>query len=146
MGDLHFPEADPDTLIGYAGSLIRSLRQTRMRILQLKRESAVWEKRISLADKKGKIDLGSQARIMGQNIMGDLRQLAEEERELVTELSSIKKHFIVNKNPGGSLDADRLLSELEIISEKEDKTEEAFKNLEAEEELDKLKKKLETNE
>jgi hypothetical protein len=128
----------------YVTALLATIKQTRTKRQELEKEVALWKKRVALAEEKNEPKLSAEAAVILDQKKYDLSHLAAEEKELLKELGSAKSQLVIIQNrPELSINPDQLLAELEMAAGKEDETTEHFKEFEAEQALDALKKKIE---
>lgn len=128
----------------YVTALLATIKQTRTKRHELEKEVALWKKRVALAEEENEPKLSAEAAVILDQKKHDLSHLAAEEEELLKELRSAKSQLVLIQNrPELSINPDQLLAELEMVAGKEDETTTHFKEFEAEQALEALKKKIE---
>jgi hypothetical protein len=130
----------------YVTALLATIKQTRTKRHELEKKVALWKKRVALAEEKNEPKLSADASVILDQKKHDLSHLIAEEKELVKELRSAKSQLVLlQSRPELSINPDQLLAELEMVADKEDETTSHFKDFEAEQALEALKKKIEEN-
>ncbi|MBN1523660.1 MAG: hypothetical protein JW904_04185 [Spirochaetales bacterium] len=137
---------DPLAAKEYVLAFITTLKQTQNARAENEKELLIWLDRVKLAESSNELDLASRARDKVAEIELKITTLKTEEAELgfkvgflKDELSRLKSKF------QATVDVDLLLAQFEMLVGKPDTTAKAFKDHEAEQELEELKKKLQNN-
>ncbi|MFO8064454.1 MAG: PspA/IM30 family protein [Spirochaetota bacterium] len=122
---------------------IVTLKKTREKRDELKQEFERWEKRHRLAEEKGEEQLASEAMTRARQAVEEHERLGSEERELEVVVETMRKQLrSLEGRPRRSVDAEGLLSQLEGVVGTDNQTKESIGALEAEAELERLKKRL----
>lgn len=115
----------------------------RIKIKDQENEIALWKQRTSLALRKGRPDLQTQAEVKSTEAMAYLDTLRGEESGYIRELSDLKQEFKQAKiQENLSFDYTQILTELELLMEEPDETARKLRILEADLALEELKKKM----
>ncbi len=123
--------------------VLRSLAETRAQRVRLENDLELWRNRVSLAARNDRADLEAEARTRVDDFELRLGSLRAEEAELVRGVDRMKRQLSDMENqPRLSVDADRLLAELELLGGERDELEEKFREEEAEALLDQLKRDM----
>lgn len=118
-------------------------RDARRRREQLEGELATWSKRATLAAEKDRPDLKDAALAKCLEIQHQLDALDIEQSQFDAEVASMRKELrALTIAAERTIDAEALLARLEAVGARPDPTSDAFRNLSAETELERLKKKL----
>jgi hypothetical protein len=134
---------DPVAAQEYVVSFITALKTTQKQRQGLEEEKKLWQERVALAQAKQQAELAAQAQNRVTEIQAKITGLEAEERELERKVVILKTELQkMAGKPAMSVDADRLLADLEMIVGEPDKTREAFKEEETNAELQKLKDRL----
>jgi phage shock protein A len=120
-----------------------TLKRYTLDIRKLEEEKEKWENRITLASKQNRPDLESEAVIRRDEIANKIEGLKLEQDQIVTELGALKRRLeTLRTSPEPSVDADLLLEQLNMVVGERDKLDEQFKEQEAENALEQLKRKI----
>ena len=98
---------------------------------------------MTLAKEKGRADLADKAQEKVREIEADLAPLLVEERDLRRTIDLLKENLkSVRSEFDWSVDTDQLKANLEVLGGEPDKTADGLRDVEAELELQELKKKM----
>lgn len=127
----------------YVIALLTTIKETGTKRKQLEKEVELWRSRVHLAREHSRQDLELQAAEKAEEKQSELDGLIAEENEYIQELRTAKVQLEAIKNqPSLSINPDLLLAELEMVVGEPDTASEKFKEFEAEQALDELKKQL----
>ena len=127
----------------YLVSFIATLKQTVNERRRLQERLDLWRRRVKLAAEKGEPELAAQAEERVSQTAEQLKVILGEETELRREIQRAKEETAREEHESQSgVDTELLLAELEMAAGKPDETARAFAELEAQQELEKLKRKL----
>jgi hypothetical protein len=129
----------------YVVALITTIKNTRTKRKKLENEIETWKNRVKLARENGRSDLEAQAVQRVGEKEQELDAIKTEEREFIRELHSAKAQLkTIQNQPSLSINPDLLLAELEMVVGEHDETGEKFREFEAEQALNDLKKQLDS--
>jgi phage shock protein A len=135
---------DPGTAQEYVISFITALKTTQKQKKSLLEERNLWQERVVLAQSKEQTELALKAQNRVSEIQAKITTLETEEKDLEQKVAILKTELQkLAQRTNLSVDVDGLLAQLEMLVGEPDKTKEAFKEEEAQAELERLKKKLE---
>lgn len=122
---------------------IVTLKKTRSKRAELRAEFERWEQRHTRALETGDGELTQQALARAREAVVEHERLGAEERELEVVVENLRSQLReLSGRPRRSVDADALLARLEGVVGTDAATTESIRALDAEAELEKLKKKL----
>ncbi|MBN1412002.1 MAG: hypothetical protein JW969_14230 [Spirochaetales bacterium] len=134
---------DMESAKEYVLAYMTTLKQTQRKITEIEAEAKIWEDRVTLAEQNGKFELKTQAEIRRDEILAKEKKLKAEESDLAYKVKTMLENLKKLKNEFAfSVDADRLLAELEMIVGEKDELADKFKEEETLSELEKLKRKM----
>ncbi|MBN1798642.1 MAG: hypothetical protein JW822_08685 [Spirochaetales bacterium] len=134
---------EPEAAREYVLSFITTLKTTQRQKQTLMDEKKLWQERVLLARNKQESELELKALERLSEIQTKIATLEAEEKELKPKVAVLKEQLLkLVRAPQMSVDAEALLAQLQMIVGEPDKTAEAFKQEEADIELQNLKKKL----
>jgi len=134
---------EPEAAKEYVLSFITTLKTTQRQKQTLTEEKKLWQERVLLARNKQESELELKALERLSEIQTKIATLEAEEKELAPKVAVLKEQLLkLVRAPQMSVDAEGLLAQLQMIVGEPDKTAEAFKQEEADIELQNLKKKL----
>jgi len=134
---------EPEAAKEYVLSFVATLKTTQKQKQTLTEEKKLWQERVLLARNKQESELELKALERVSEIQSKIATLEAEEKELAPKVAVLKEQLLkLVRAPQMSLDAENLLAQLQMIVGEPDKTAEAFKQEEADIELQNLKKKL----
>jgi hypothetical protein len=126
---------------------ITTLKKTRSKREELRQEFEKWEKRHTLASERGESELAAEALSRAKSAVEEHERLGAEERELEVVVEHLQGQLrALSGRPRRTVDADALLASLEGVVGTDNQTKETIRDLDAEAELEKLKKKLSSEE
>ena len=135
---------DPASAKEYVLAAISTLKQTSDKRAQLENELELWQKRISLAKEHGRSDLQTQAETREFETKQQLEKIKLEEAELKGGVVRLKSQLkLILNQPDLAYDADHLAAELEMLTEEKDDLADKFREEEAEDALQRLKREME---
>ena len=134
---------DPVSAKEYVAAVLSTLKQTKIKRIELQKELEKWKSRVKLAGDQGRTDLQAEAVLKAEQIQEDLRKIMYEELELKKELDIVKGQLLhIQNQPEITIDADLLLAQLEMVVGERDELADKFKEAEADLELKRLKKEM----
>ncbi len=134
---------DPVSAGEYVAAVLSTLKETKVKRIELQNELAKWKSRVKLAGDRGRTDLWTEAALKTEQVQEDLQKIMYEERELRKELDIVKRQLqYVRNRPEITIDADLLLTQLEMVTGEQDELADKFKEAEADLELKRLKKEM----
>jgi hypothetical protein len=134
---------DKQTATEYVLAFITTLKETEQARFQAEQEKALWQGRVGLARSKNEDLLATQAEMKVNEIDGKLTQLKAEEAELRRKVDFMKDELQrLRAKPELSLDPEALLAQLEAVTGPPDTVSTKIKEINADLELEKLKKKM----
>ena len=143
MDDFDLTGLDAKSAKDFLVSVITTLSNTKAKRLELEKEMELWTSRIHLSIEKGRSDLQAEAEVRVRDLKFELEDIKAEEavysagvRRMKTQLQTIEAM------PQLSVDAERLLVELDLLGGERDELADAFKEEEANQELQKLKEQI----
>lgn len=127
----------------YIFAILVTIKKTENKLAEVEHEKAKWVGRVKLAKQKGDFGLALQAEQRAEDAGNRLAGLRSEILGLRRELDVVKTQIPALKaRELQTVDAERLAVELEMLAGKPDKLENHMSDLEAEQELKRLKEKL----
>lgn len=136
-------EMDMRSARQYLIAITANLKQIKEKKNKLKGELETWNSRIELARQNNRSDLEATAVQKTEDIKYRLQTLSSEEAELVREASRMKARIgLLKTEIDTSVNADMLLSELEMLIGEQDTLSKQFEEEEAEATLKKLKEEM----
>ena len=134
---------DPVSAKEYIAAVLSTLKQTKIKRIELQKELEKWKSRVILAGDQGRTDLQAEAALKAEQIQDDLQKIMYEELELKKELDIVKSQLLhIQNQPEITVDADLLLAQLEMVVGERDELADKFKEAEADLELKQLKKEM----
>jgi hypothetical protein len=134
---------EPEAAKEYVLSFITTLKTTQRQKQALMQEKKLWQERVLLARNKQESELELKALKRLSEVQTKISTLEAEEKELEPKVAVLKEQLLkLVHTPQMSVDAEGLLAQLQMLVGEPDKTAEAFKQQEADIELENLKKKL----
>jgi len=142
--DISLSGLDPGSAREFVLQHIIALKSLQKERLSVVAELELWSGRATLAAQKGREDLKDQALLKCREISEKEAALAEEERKLAIDVSEMKRQLEVMKHQQvPTVDADLLLAQLEQVVGETDMTRMRFREVEADQALEELKRKKE---
>lgn len=140
--DLH--GLDPATAREVVAGYLRSAQEVRRQLQSAREREALWRKRAALARQAGNVDLTQRAETRLQEARAAQEKLTGEEFELSVVIDRLKAQLKrLQAAPALSgIDAGALLADLQSISGEPDPTADELKDLQTEQELRALKRRL----
>lgn len=127
----------------YVVAVLATLKQTVAKRIELTTELEKWQERVRLAGEHGREDLAGEAVAKAEQVKEDILRIQLEEKELKKELDIVKGQLEwIKRQPQLSIDADFLLAQLQMVVGEQDELADKFKDAEAENELERLKKEM----
>jgi len=131
----------------YLIAITANLKQVKEKQSKLRGELETWTGRITLARENNRSDLEATAVQRKEDITYQLQTLSAEEAELVREAARMKSRLgLLRTATDKTVNADLLLSELEMLVGEPDTLSKQFEEEEAEATLKKLKEDMGLNE
>lgn len=122
---------------------IVTLKKTRAQLREAKEEFTRWEERHRLATERGESELAERALDRARHAVEDHERLGGEERELEVVVETLRKQLrLLEAAPRRTVDAQGLLSQIERVVGTDYEAKDAAQELDAEAELERLKKQL----
>jgi hypothetical protein len=147
MDDFDITGLDAKAAREYVLAVVTTLRQTSAKRQELERDRALWSGRAKLAAEKGRSDLQAEAEVRLRDVEFQLNDIRAEEDVLTAGVRRLKSQLkVIEATPQLSVDADQLLTELEILGGERDELAEKLKEEEANAALEDLKKRMEDEE
>ena len=144
MDDFDLTGLDAKSAREYVVSIITTLTKTTAKRTELEKELELWSGRVRLAAEKGRSDLQAEAEVRVRDIEFQLSDIRAEEDVFSAGVRRLKAQLrALEAEPQLSVDSERLLAELELLGGERDELAEAFKEEEANLELEKLKERME---
>jgi hypothetical protein len=142
MLDTDLEGLGPQEAAEYVLAFITTLKKTEKDLALQEEEVALWTRRAALAREKGETALADQAQTRLNETLAKQSQLEGEVRELRASVSVLKQKLVKLRAMGTRLvDADLLLAQLQMLVGEKDALNDAFKNEEAAQRLEELKKR-----
>jgi len=133
----------PEAAKEYVLAFIKSLKETQRQMGKCREELSLWEERVKTARAAGRPDLVRAAEEKVRNLREQIILLNDEEEELRLKVNRLRENLkILQHGVQRTIDAESLLAQMEMLVGEVDTTEEKFRDQEAQQELEKLKKKL----
>lgn len=128
----------------YLLDIMTGLKQVEKQRIQYENDLEVWVKRVELATSRGEIELAAKAGEKVDEIKTIIQTLKKEENNYKNEALKAQADAPVLENTmNESVNTDLLIEEMKILTGGEpDTTAEAMKEFEADEALEKLKRKM----
>jgi len=127
----------------YVLSFITTLKGIESELKNLDRELEVWNRRARLAEENQEAHLVLIARKKISELQAKSSQLALEQKSLRLKVSVLKEKLkIIRNQPVATVDTDELLEKMKMLVGEEDKTLEVIEDLEAQQALEELKRRL----
>lgn len=128
----------------YVFSFITTLKGIENELNNLNRELELWHGRARLAEENQEAQLLPIARKKVSELQAKSTQLELEQKSLKLKVSVLKEKLkIIRNQPATSINADELLEKMKMLVGEEDKTLKVIEDLEAQQALEELKKRLE---
>ncbi len=142
MSDTNFTGMDPKSAREYLYNYLVSLKREERAMEELSRELEKWKSRVELAVSKGDEELAGKARERVVEIEERLSRMKADTEEMRLKASVMKDNLrMLYHNTEPSVDAEKLLAEMELIVGKKDSLSDEIKKMEADDILKKLKEK-----
>ncbi|MFP4375273.1 MAG: hypothetical protein ACLFPO_13150 [Spirochaetaceae bacterium] len=126
---------------------IVTLKKTRSKRRELYAEFERWERRHNLAAERGEDELAAAALSRAREAVEEYERLGGEERELEVVVETLQSQLrSLEGRPRRSVDAEALLSALEGVVGPHNRAAESIEQLDVEAELERLKKRLSSEE
>lgn len=143
IDDLNLSSMTPAEAREYVLAFVTTLRQTVRERARLSEQLELWRKRLVLARGKGDAELVDAADARVTEVAEQLRMIGDDERELEIKVERLKNELRHVESSGSRLvDAESLLEQLQSVVGEPDTTSEKIRDLEAQTELDELKRKV----
>ncbi len=127
----------------YVLSFITTLKGIEGELKSLDRELELWRGRGRLAEENHEAQLLLIAGKKISELQAKSSQLELEQKSLRLKVSVLKEKLkIIRNQPATAVDTDELLQKMKMLAGEEDKTLEVIEDLEAEQALEELKKRL----
>lgn len=134
---------DPASAKEYVLAAISTLKQTTEKRLELEREIEIWSKRVALAKEHSRSDLQAQAETRVFEVRQNLDRIRNEEAGLNGGVIRLKSQLkMILNQPELEYDADQLSAELELLAGEHDELAEKFREEEALDALERLKREM----
>lgn len=127
----------------YVLSFITTLKNIEGELKNLDRELELWRSRGRLAEENHEAQLLLIAGKKVSELQAKSSQLELEQKSLRLKVSVLKEKLkIIRNQPAAAVDTDELLQKMKMLAGEEDKTLEVIEDLEAQQALEELKKRL----
>ena len=127
----------------YVLSFITTLNGIDGELKNLDRELEVWRGRARLAEENQEAELVLIARKKISELQAKSSQLEPEQKSLRLKVSVLKEKLkSISNQPAAAVNTDELLQKMKMLVGEEDKTLEKIEDLEAQQALDELKRRL----
>lgn len=127
----------------YVLSFITTLKSIEGELKSLDRELELWRGRARLAEKNQEAHLVLVARKKISELQAKSSQLEPEQKSLRLKVSVLKEKLkSISNQPAAAVNTDELLQKMKMLVGEEDKTFEVIEDLEAQQALEELKKRL----
>ena len=127
----------------YVLSFITTLKGIEGELKNLDRELEVWRGRARLAEENQEAELVLIARKKISELQAKSSQLEPEQKSLRLKVSVLKEKLkSISNQPAAAVNTDELLQKMKMLVGEEDKTLEKIEDLEAQQALDELKRRL----
>lgn len=127
----------------YVLSFITTLKGIEGELNNLNRELELWRRRARLAEENQEAQLVLIAGKRINELQAKNSQLELEQKSLSLKVSVLKEKLkIIRNQPATAVDTDELLQKMKTLVGEEDKTLEVIEDLEAQQALEELKKRL----
>jgi len=142
MLDTDLDGLNPQEAAEYVLSFITTLKKTEKDLALAGDDVTLWAGRVSLAREKGETALADQAQTRLNEAQVKKTRLGTEAGELRAKVSVLKEKLVKIRMLGTrSVDTDLLLAQLQMLAGEKDVLKEKFKEQEAAQKLDELKRK-----
>lgn len=127
----------------YVAQFVKSLHLARKQRAEQEAEFEKWKTRTKLAADRGEEDLARAALQRAEEVQSALNAVRREERELEFKVTELKRRLgNLQQSPELSVNAQALLEQLQSVVGEGHETEEALADVEAEQALEALRKKM----
>lgn len=127
----------------YVLSFITTLKSIEGELKSLDRELELWRGRACLAEENQEAHLVLVARKKISELQAKSSQLEPEQKSLRLKVSVLKEKLkSISNQPSAAVNTDELLQKMKMLVGEEDKTLEVIEDLEAQQALEELKKRL----
>jgi hypothetical protein len=142
MLDTDLEGLNPQEAAEYVFAFITSLKKTEKDLALAGEDVELWAGRVSLAREKGESALADQAQSRLTDAQAKKTRLETEAWELETKVAVLKEKLVKIRMLGTrSVDTDLLLAQLQMLAGEKDALKETFKEQEAAQKLEELKRK-----
>lgn len=133
---------EPEAAREYVIATMTTLKTTVAKRIGLEKELESWRDRVKLATEKGRLDLASGAQARADGLAPQVDTLKAEEQEYRAGIARMMVQLkgIENRPRLSGVDADLLLSQMQMIVGEHADIDEKFRDLEAESKLDGMKR------
>ncbi len=144
MLDTDLEGLNPREAAEYVLSFIATLKKTEKDLSAAREEAELWARRVALARDKGETALADQAQARLDQAQAKQAGLDAEAAELRGKVAVLKEKLTMLRMRGErSVDTDLLLAQLQMLVGEKDALKETFKEQEAAQGLEELKRKME---
>lgn len=144
MDDFDLDGLDAKSAKDYLVAVITTLSKTKAKRAELEKELELWNGRIRLAVQNDRSDLQAEAEVRVRDLQFELDDIKAEEHVYAQGVRKMKTQLqMIEMQPQLSADAEQLLAQLELIGGERDELADAFKEEEANQALEELKKRME---
>lgn len=134
---------DPESAREYVSQYIITLKRTHQDLQTTQNDLALWTNRASLAAEKGREDLKAEALKRCLELSEKEKRLEAEELALAEDVKRMRQQLVMlQRSPKMSVNADLLLAQLEQVVGEEKLTEGRFRETEADQALEELKRRM----
>jgi hypothetical protein len=142
MLDTDLEGMSPQDAAEYVLAFIATLKKTEKDLALAGDDVALWTRRVALAREKGETALSDQAQARLTDVSARRAGLETEARELKAKVGVLKEKLLKIRMLGTRLvDTDLLLAQLQMLAGEKDVLQQKFKEQEAAQKLEELKKK-----
>lgn len=143
IDDTDLSSMTPGEAREYVLAFITTLKKTLRDRQRLQEQLELWKRRVSLAGERNESELQKAAETRVREISQQIAILGAEERKLSVQVERLKEELRRVESLGSrTVDAGFLLEQLKTVAGEPDTTSEAIRDLEADAELERLKRKM----
>jgi phage shock protein A len=147
VDDFDLTGLDKQSAKEFVVAVIADLKQLKAKRIEVEGRLKLWEGRVQLAQREGREDLVDKAQAQVDLVRGELADVKRQETEYARGVDRMKRQLkLIESESELSINADLLLAQLEMVVGERDELADAFKDEEASQELEKLKREIEGEE
>ncbi|GEM_PF-3088575 len=131
----------------YTLQFVANMKELENRRRDLRRRFESWERRVKLARDNQRVDLAQEAMQKLDEITRRYQELGREKRELEVKVALLKQRLRrLEREPQKTVNAEGLLEQLEQVVGSDQQLKESIARVEADDELEELRRKLKEQE